>query len=180
MVAAKLANMKRGDVGNGRKCKVDGSNDLPTADAAKLLQVSDKSVKRAKQVVERGSKELEEYVEQRWDMSYSRAHDLIQSAETSQNLLNSVDFLPAKESHVRELLKLCEDRKDLYAKLVKYRPKGKRGGDRGNQYTGGKVNNVNDAKSAKGNSRLYIEERLERDHPEIWKCQMVLTIALAG
>jgi hypothetical protein len=175
MVASKLANMK-----SGTRTDLGLKDTRSTADAAKLLSVSEPSVKRAKQVVERGSKELEEYVEQRWDMSYSRAHDLIQSAETSQNLLNSVDFLPAKESHVRELLKLCEDRKDLYAKLVKYRPKGKRGGDRGNQYTGGKVNNVNDAKSAKGNSRLYIEERLERDHPEIWKCQMVLTIALAG
>jgi hypothetical protein len=83
--------------------------------------------------------------------------------------------LPTKESHVRELLKLCEDRKDLYAKLVKYRPKSK--GGRPPKETPLQSNEV---KRVQGNSRLYIEERLERDHPEVWKCQMVLTIALAG
>jgi hypothetical protein len=45
-----------------------------------------------------------------------------------------------------------------------FRPKlpGIPGGDRGNQHTGGKVDNVKDATPKTGNSRLYIEERLQR------------------
>jgi hypothetical protein len=61
MVAAKMANLKRGDVGNGRK--VDGQNCLPTEDAAALLNVSERSVKSAKQVLEHGSAELVKAVE---------------------------------------------------------------------------------------------------------------------
>jgi hypothetical protein len=38
-----------------------------------------------------------------------------------------------------EFIVLCDDRPKLKDLLVKHRPKGKRGGDRGNQYTGGKV-----------------------------------------
>lgn len=68
-----------------------------------------------------------------------------------------------------EFIVLCDDRPKLKDLLVKHRPKGKRGGDRGNQYTGGKGDNVNFAKTPKGNSRLYIEERLQRDHPKVWK-----------
>jgi hypothetical protein len=68
-----------------------------------------------------------------------------------------------------EFISLCEDRPKLKDMLIRFRPKGKRGGDRGNQHTGGKVDNVKDATRKTGNSRLYIEERLQRDHPEIWK-----------
>jgi hypothetical protein len=31
------------------------------------------------------------------------------------------------------------------------------------------VDNVNGFEKPTGNSRLYIEERLQRDHPEIWQ-----------
>jgi len=52
---------------------------------------------------------FEEYVEQRWDLSYSRCHDMIESAEASEKLLNSGVFVPARESHVRELLRIDND-----------------------------------------------------------------------
>lgn len=68
-----------------------------------------------------------------------------------------------------ELIMFCENRKELKDTLIRYRPKGKRGGDRGNQHTGGKVSNTHYAKKANTGSRLYIEERLQRDHPAIWK-----------
>lgn len=61
MVAAKLATLKRGEAGNGRK--VDGSNDLSTEQAATMLNVSEPTVKRAKQVIEHGSKDVIEAVE---------------------------------------------------------------------------------------------------------------------
>jgi hypothetical protein len=62
MVASKLATLKHGEIGNGRK--VDGSNDLSTSDAATMLSVSEASVKRAKQVLANGSSELVKAVEQ--------------------------------------------------------------------------------------------------------------------
>lgn len=61
LVAAKMATLKRGDVGNGRK--VDGSNDLSTIQAATMLSVSEPSVKRAKFILDNGSKELIDAVE---------------------------------------------------------------------------------------------------------------------
>lgn len=60
MIAAKMATLKRGDVGNGRK--VDGQNCLPTDDAAELLSVSERSVKAAKHVLDHGCKQLIEAV----------------------------------------------------------------------------------------------------------------------
>ena len=64
---------------------------------------------------------------------------------------------------------LCESRTELCKLLKDNRPARKRGGDRGNQHTGGKFDNVKDAKPNTGNTRLYIEERLKRDHPKVWK-----------
>jgi 3-hydroxyisobutyrate dehydrogenase-like beta-hydroxyacid dehydrogenase len=58
MVASKLANMK-----SGTRTDLGLKDTRSTADAAKLLSVSEPSVKRAKQVVERGSKELVQAVE---------------------------------------------------------------------------------------------------------------------
>jgi ParB-like chromosome segregation protein Spo0J len=56
-VAANVATLKRGEIGNGRK--VDVSKDSSTVEeAAKLLNVSVASVHRAKTVQEHGSKEL--------------------------------------------------------------------------------------------------------------------------
>jgi hypothetical protein len=71
-----------------------------------------------------------------------------------------------------EFISLCEDRPKLKDMLIRFRPKGKRGGDRGNQHTGGKTSKPkfgNTPPAASPGSRLYIEERLQRDHPEIWK-----------
>ena len=56
MIAAKMATLKQGQVGNGRK--VDGSNDLSTDDAAAMSSVSAPTVKRAKHVLEHGSQAL--------------------------------------------------------------------------------------------------------------------------
>jgi hypothetical protein len=66
-----------------------------------------------------------------------------------------------------EFIVLCDDRPKLKDLLVKHRPKGKRGGDRRSESF--KIDNVNFEKPKTGNSRLYIEERLQRDHPKVWK-----------
>jgi hypothetical protein len=63
MVAARLATLKRGDVKTQRD-----SSDLPIGgpsieDAAKLLSVGERSVARAKQVIEHGSKAIVDAVE---------------------------------------------------------------------------------------------------------------------
>jgi hypothetical protein len=70
-----------------------------------------------------------------------------------------------------ELIALCEDNfPDLCKMLKDNRPTRKRGGDHGNQYTGGKRDNGTDAKRTHGsNSRQYIEERLRREFKKIWK-----------
>ncbi len=62
---------------------------------------------------------------------------------------------------------LCESRTELCKLLKDNRPARKRGGDRKSEEI--KVNNVNLDASPKGNTRLYIEERLKRDHPKVWK-----------
>lgn len=62
MVAAKLATLKRGEVGNGRK--VEGPIGPPSIEqAADMLNVGTTTVKRAKQVLEHGSKEIIQAVE---------------------------------------------------------------------------------------------------------------------
>jgi len=50
----------------------------------------------------------EEYVSDRWEMTFQHAHRLIESAMAAESLKTSPigDVLPARESHVRELLKL--------------------------------------------------------------------------
>lgn len=69
-----------------------------------------------------------------------------------------------------EFIALCDDRPALKELLIQYRPKGKRGGDRKSAKI--KVDNVNfdhvTVAKKTGNSRLYIEERLQRDHKRIW------------
>lgn len=59
IVAAKLATLKDGQ----KKSDQGRSNDLAQSDAAKMLGVSTPSVKRAKQVIEHGSKDVIEAVE---------------------------------------------------------------------------------------------------------------------
>lgn len=65
-----------------------------------------------------------------------------------------------------EFIALCEDRPKLKDLLVKHRPKRKRGPKPADS----SFDNVKEiGKPKTGNSRLYIEERLQRDHPEVWK-----------
>lgn len=64
----------------------------------------------------------DEYVQARWEMTDSRADAIIQSAQAVEGLknhLNSGQFLPQRESHVRELLKLeTDDRPAVWQKVV--------------------------------------------------------------
>lgn len=61
---------------------------------------------------------FEEYVEQRWDMSYRRCAELIESAEAAENLRISAGFLPSRESHMRELLRMPDHDRELVWKAV--------------------------------------------------------------
>jgi len=64
-----------------------------------------------------------------------------------------------------EFIALCDERPKLKDMLVRYRPK--RANGRPKKET---VNNINGLpKKHVGTSRLYIEERLQRDHPKVWK-----------
>jgi hypothetical protein len=71
-----------------------------------------------------------------------------------------------------DALQLCkgERNKDLHAMLVKHRPS-KTGGRRGRPTKEqGKSLQSNDLPEQKlGNSRAYIEQRLQRDHPDVFK-----------
>lgn len=51
---------------------------------------------------------FEEYVGEKWEMSYRRTVELIESANAAEKLRNSASF-PTRESHVRPLLKLTSD-----------------------------------------------------------------------
>jgi hypothetical protein len=66
-----------------------------------------------------------------------------------------------------EFIVLCENRPKLKDMLIRFRPKGKRGGDRRSAVF--KVSEPKFEKPSVPGSRLYIEERLQRDHPEIWQ-----------
>jgi protein gp37 len=52
---------------------------------------------------------FEEYVETRWDLSRQRVSELIAAAIAVQKMTAIADVLPARESHVRPLLKLESD-----------------------------------------------------------------------
>jgi hypothetical protein len=52
---------------------------------------------------------FEEYVEERWDMDISRGKQLVAAAEAVSKMATNVAVLPAKESHVRELLRIDDD-----------------------------------------------------------------------
>lgn len=63
MVAGKLATLKKGEIGNGRK--VELSKEASTlADASKQLKVGKATVERAKQVQQHGSESVNQAVEQ--------------------------------------------------------------------------------------------------------------------
>jgi hypothetical protein len=57
-VAAKIATLRRGEAGNGRK--VDGSKDTSISEAASQMKVSPASVKRAKKVHAKGSEAVKQ------------------------------------------------------------------------------------------------------------------------
>lgn len=79
-----------------------------------------------------------------------------------------------------DLIQLSSDRPKLKDVLVRHRPKSKEGATVGNKNAAKHkttVYNVNSclpstAPRKTGNSRLYIEERLERDHKEIWQAYL--------
>jgi len=78
-------------------------------------------VKRVQPAAGRYSFEtFEEYVEHRWDLSYRRSVELIESAEAAEKMRNSAAFLPSRESHIRPLLKLESDqeRASVWASVV--------------------------------------------------------------
>jgi len=103
MIAAKMATMKRGDVGNGRK--VGPPNGGSTVDdAAALLSIKPRSVDRAKHVLENGSAELITAVEQ-CEISVSLAEKLCKACGSK-----------------REQTKLLKDGKDAIREFVNPTP----------------------------------------------------------
>jgi hypothetical protein len=68
-----------------------------------------------------------------------------------------------------ELILLCESRTELCKLLKDNRPARKNGGDRRSKEATSFDNIKTESKPATGTSRLYIEERLKRDHPKVWK-----------
>jgi ParB-like chromosome segregation protein Spo0J len=69
MIAAKLATMRLGD---NQHTKEGGPIGLPSSKAADMLKVGERTVKRAKQVLDHGSEELQELVES-GEVSVSKA-----------------------------------------------------------------------------------------------------------
>jgi len=61
---------------------------------------------------------FEEYVEERWDLSYRRCAELIESAEAAENLRKSAGFMPSRESHMRELLRMPDHDRELVWQAV--------------------------------------------------------------
>lgn len=63
---------------------------------------------------------FEEYLRSRWDMDRVRAFQLITAAEAVSKMLTIVNVLPARESHVRELLAIEDDsaRAQVWGRIV--------------------------------------------------------------
>ena len=80
MIAAKMATLSHGQ----KKADADRSNDLSQDDAAVLLKVSVPTVKRAKHVLEHGSKELVAAVEQ-LEVTVSLAEKLCKKCEDKRD-----------------------------------------------------------------------------------------------
>jgi ParB-like chromosome segregation protein Spo0J len=64
IVAAKMANLKNGQAGNGRKVDPQNCGSTSTEDAAKLLNVSERSIESAKQVIKSADAKVIAAVEQ--------------------------------------------------------------------------------------------------------------------
>jgi len=58
MVAAKMANLKNGQIGNGRKVGPSNEGATSVESASKLLDVSISTVERARRVLANGSQAL--------------------------------------------------------------------------------------------------------------------------
>jgi hypothetical protein len=68
-----------------------------------------------------------------------------------------------------DCIRLSDDRPKLKDLLVRHRPKGKRGPKTEDNC----FDNIKTTSTPKtGTSRLYIEERLQRDHAEIWQAYL--------
>lgn len=67
-----------------------------------------------------------------------------------------------------DCITLCKNRPETKDLLVRHRPKRKNGRPVKEET----VYNVNSLPKMVGNSRLYIEERLQRDHSEIWQAYL--------
>jgi hypothetical protein len=65
------------------------------------------------------------------------------------------------------LKRMCEDDEEAL-RLLREETTGEHGGDRGNQHTGGNVNNINDGRSA-GSSKDYTLDRLAREDAELYE-----------
>ena len=88
MVAAKIATLKPGEIGNGRKVGEQICSPT-TADAAKQLSVSRRSVISAKQVLEHGSKAVQQAVE-KGTLKVSTAAELATSGATKSEQTQAV------------------------------------------------------------------------------------------
>lgn len=65
-----------------------------------------------------------------------------------------------------EFIALCDDRPALKGLLVQHRPKGKPGKKKASEPS---QDDSAVVRRVAGNSRLYIEQRLQREFPEIWE-----------
>lgn len=94
-VAAKIATLRRGEAGNGRK--VDGSKDTSISEAASQMKVSPASVKRAKKVHAKGSEAVKQALAD-GTLPVSTAAALVDSVpdkEQQTKLINGVDTVKA-------------------------------------------------------------------------------------
>jgi len=116
MVAAKIATLKHGEVGNGRK--VDAQICAPTTtDAASTLNVSRRSVQNAKQVLEQGSKAVQKAVEQ-GNLAVSAAAALATSGATKTE---QTEAIKGGKEAVKKVIKkpAAKPPKDKPVKTVK-------------------------------------------------------------
>lgn len=143
-----MATLKRGEVGNGRKVEVPNGTSTSTVDeAAEMLNVSPRSVKRAKQVVEHGSKDLVAAVE---------------SGEISVALAEKP--IRGWGEDPKKIEALIKDDTEL---LAMYRENMKEQGKRNDLRDN--VTEVETAASERGNSASYTVDRLKRESPELFE-----------
>jgi hypothetical protein len=72
------------------------------------------------------SRTFEEYCREKWGISRPRAYQLMEAAETRENLSTVVDILPENERQIRELKGLEPDQqRQVWQKAVETAPNGK-------------------------------------------------------